>query len=172
MIPQSFVKSPGYFNAKNTARILCWCAFLAFASTHASAATSTWNATAADAAWTTGSNWSPSSVPTSADDVLINAGGNAISLSGTSATIQFLTFNGTSSRTLQNSVGSTSANLTFSATDASGNLINVNPASGAPTFTITNGSGTLRLLLGANRRRIPSNDFVTIRPVALIFNFP
>ena len=150
MNPHSFAKSPRHLLAKQTARFLYWCAFMAFASTPASAATVTWNATAADAAWTTGSNWVGGSAPTSADDVLINAGGSAISLSGTSATIQFLTFNGTTSRTLQNSVGSTSANLTFSATDASGNLINVNPASGTPTFTIQNGSGTLRLLLGAN----------------------
>lgn len=119
-------------------------------SPNATLAQKTFSATAG--AWLTAANWSPSGVPTSSDDVLINAGTTTMTLTASNLTIQFITFTDTSSRILENSTGGTTAsNLTLAATDASGNLINVNPASGTPTFTIRNGStANLNVVLGAS----------------------
>ncbi len=124
--------------------------FLVIGASHIYAQTKTFSNTSGT--WTNAGNWSPSGVPTAANDVLISGGTNNMTLTAANMSIQYITFTNTSSRILENATGGTTAsNLTLGGTDSNGNLINLNNASATPTFTIRNGTtASLNLVLASS----------------------
>lgn len=120
----------------------------------AGASTKTFNSTGTN--WNTNSDWTPAGVPTSTDDVLINAGTLDMRMRAADLTIQYITFSDTSSRLLGNDT-SNAVNSTLTLNGSGANpLISVTSASS--TFTLkgpNNGGGSGQLVLALNA----SGDF-------------
>src|SRR5687767_7122538 len=110
------------------------------AASSASAVTKTFSA--ANQAWLTTTNWTPTGLPTASDDILINAGTPEMTLSAGAIDAQFITYSNFQNRALGNQTGTaTNSTLTLHGSGATP-LISVTSAG---TFNIkgpNSGAGT------------------------------
>jgi hypothetical protein len=148
--------------------ILLWAANM---HANALAATKTWVGAAGGGSWSTAANWSPASSPGASDDIVINAGTNAMSFTGLSSlTIATLTINGTTG-----SVTWTSGSATITVTGAIISQVNVTSGvaslvtqgtggsiAAGKTFTISSGTSFNISTSTGNGFNVPSTATLTV----------